>query len=283
MNHMSVSHLKELCEKYHLAPSKHYGQHYLLSHHVIQTMIDAANLQPSDTVVEIGPGFGVLTLPLAARVKCVIAFEIEKKIRPFWDEQAAQQKNITIHWGNALYQLPKMADTLPAGYVVAANLPYHITSNILRMILTLEKRPRTIVVMVQKEVADRICAKPGDMSLLAVSVQYVGRPRIAGYVPKELFWPVPKVDSAVVAIGDIQEKSRSHAFDDFFFRLVRAGFAHKRKQAIPQIAKEFNVPPSRIQEIFRQVSRDEKIRAEALSAEQWVQLANALIDRKIGL
>src|SRR3989344_4276149 len=192
---LQPKHLKALCERYGLRPSKSYGQHYLISDAPIKKMIEAAELAKDDTVVEIGPGFGVLTLAVAPLVKKVIAFEIEQKLRPYWEEKQTEFPNVEIIWGNFLKIFNFQFPISNSRYKVLANLPYQITSDAIRTIFEADSPPTRVVVMVQKEVAERICARPPNMSMLGVSVQYYGPPSITAHFPAGSFWPVPKVES----------------------------------------------------------------------------------------
>ena len=264
--------LQELCKKYNLSPSKKYGQNYLITDSPIKKMIEAADLKKSDTVVEIGPGFGVLTFALTEKVNKVIAFEIEKKLEEYWQENSPE--NLEMIWGNVLNQFPTISFQL-LEYKVVANLPYQITSNILRTLLELENKPESITVMVQREVADRIVAKPGDMSMLAVSVQYYGESKKIAKVSKGNFWPSPKVDSAVLHI-DINSKQEDKEFDKKFFRVVKAGFANKRKQLWRNLAVGLKIEAEQIKHILNIVTGNEKVRAEELSVEQWKEITDIL-------
>lgn len=266
------THLQELCKQYNLNPSKKYGQNYLITDSPVKKMIEAADLKKTDIVVEIGPGFGVLTFALAEKVEKVIAFEIEKKLEEYWEENSLE--NLEVIWGNALNHLADISSKL-LEYKVVANLPYQITSNILRTLLELENKPKSITVMVQREVADRIIAKPGDMSMLAVSVQYYGEPKKIVKVSKGNFWPSPKVDSAVLHI-DINSKQESREFDEKFFEVVRAGFANKRKQLWRNLSVGLKLENEEIKSILKQILGNEKIRAEELCVEDWVKITNHL-------
>ncbi|OGH83886.1 MAG: ribosomal RNA small subunit methyltransferase A [Candidatus Magasanikbacteria bacterium RIFOXYB2_FULL_40_13] len=272
--------LKQLCAKYNLSPSKKYGQNFLVSETPIKQMISAAELDKEDTVLEIGPGFGILTFALAEKAGKVIAFEIEKKLEKYWEEKIKEHNNIEIIWGNAIKQITSY-ELRFTSYKVIANLPYQITSHVLRTLLELENKPQKIVVMVQKEVAERICASPGDMSLLAVSVQYYGEPKIIARVSRGNFWPEPKVDSAVLSIKTLKPQHQSKARcgaqhkniktfdDDLFFKVVRAGFANKRKQLWRNLSVGLKIDKEKAQKIILEVAGNEKIRAEELSVEQW--------------
>jgi len=294
--------LLSLCQKYGLRPSKKYGQNFLLSPEVIEEMIAAAEVGKKDTVVEVGPGFGVLTFALAEKAGKVLAFEIEKRLEEYWKKSAPG--NLEIIWGNVLKEFEKVVIArtrlggdeaifligdcrVPKGarddsYKVVANLPYQITSNVIRTFLESENPPGVMVLMAQKEVAERICARPGEMSLLSVAVQYYASAEIIAQVPRHLFWPEPAVDSAVIRIiphasviarsPDLvgttkQSPGDRHGLrprDDMFFKIVKAGFAQKRKKLsknIPQ-AKSF----------FKELGIGEQARAQELSLEQWKEL-----------
>lgn len=257
--------LYHLCQKYGLRPDKKYGQNYLIDHEPILKMVEAGDVNKKDTVVEVGPGFGVLTFELAEKAKKVVSFEIEKKLEEYWNDAAPE--NLKIVWGNVLrnFNSEEFGE-----YKVVANLPYQITSNVIRTFLEAKNQPKVMLFMVQKEVAERICAEPGDMSLLALSVQYYADPEIVAQVPRTLFWPSPEVDSAIIKI--VPKKTLEEA-DKEFFDLAKAGFAQKRKLLIknllPIIGKE---KKQRLQSVFSELGLDELVRAQELSVQEWKQL-----------
>lgn len=269
---LTPTQLKNLCNQYNLRPSKSFGQNYLISDAPIHAMIEAGGVNDNDTIVEIGPGFGVLTLQLAHHAKKIIAFEIEQRLKSYWEEKIREHKNIEIVWGDVLQSINKI--TLQKKYKLIANLPYQITSKVLRTFLELKYPPECMIIMVQKEVAERICAKAGDMSLLAVSVQYYGEPKIIKRVNKGNFWPSPKVDSAVVAIKNIGARNDKKV--ERFFEIVRAAFAQKRKQAWKNISTELKIDGEKIKSILREVTGNEKVRAEELSVEEWERIVELL-------
>lgn len=286
-NLFKPSHLKQLCQEYNLSPSKKYGQNYLISQGVIEKIIKASDLKKTDTVIEIGPGFGVLTFALAECVGKVVSFEIERKLEGYWEEiiedlkikGSKDQGDIEIMWGNALTEIKNQSSNLSvfqSSYKVVANLPYQITSNILRTLLELENKPESITVMVQKEVAERICAKPGKMSLLAVSVQYYGKPKIIAKVPKGNFWPSPKVDSAILHLSTLALQHFNTFTDKEFFGVVRAGFSNKRKQLWRNLKSSGKWDGERVKNILKEVCGNEKVRAEELSVEQWLEIVKRL-------
>lgn len=274
---LQPKHLKSFCERYGLRPSKSYGQHYLISDAPVKKMIAAAELSKEDTVVEIGPGFGVLTLAVAPLVKKVIAFEIEQKLKPYWEEKQKEYPNVEIIWGNFLNQFdPKCYMFIAHRYKVLANLPYQITSDALRIMLEADPPPERVVVMVQKEVAIRMTAKPPKMSLLSVAVQYYGVPSLVAKVPAGSFWPAPKVESAAVAIRSVRRVSNEKEF----FRIAHAGFAHKRKQLWRNLAAGLHLPPEQVKEAICAIGEKETARAEELSVEKWENLFLSLKKKK---
>lgn len=264
--------LKHLCQTYGLTPSKKYGQNFLVNPEPIEKMIEASEIKSDDTVVEVGPGFGVLTLALVEKAKKVLSFEIEKKIEPYWNEELKKYNNLEIVWGNVL-QVP--SSKFPVNnYKVVANLPYQITSQILRTFLEMENKPEVMVLMVQKEVAERICAPAGDMSVLSVSVQYYGEPEIVAYVPRSSFWPVPAVDSAVIRVRIKKDEARIKNEADLFFKIVKAGFSSRRKMLIKNLSSVAD--KDKIRSVFKELGIDEKVRAQELSVEQWQAISSKL-------
>ncbi|MFA6423873.1 MAG: 16S rRNA (adenine(1518)-N(6)/adenine(1519)-N(6))-dimethyltransferase RsmA [Candidatus Magasanikbacteria bacterium] len=271
----NIDYLKHLCNKFGLRPSKEYGQNYLINPEVIDTMIAVSGVNKKDTVVEVGPGFGILTLDLAAKVKKLLAFEIEIKLKPYWEEistrlSQSKENNFEIIWGNVLRTDPAI---FPKSYKVVANLPYQITSPVLKFFLEdLENKPKEMTLMVQKEVAQRICAKPGEMSVLGLSVQYFGQAEIVGEVKNNNFWPVPQVDSAIIKII-LSKRATIRMEDQAFFKLVKIGFAQKRKLLIknilPTIGKEHK---EKFLSELKKMGFTETVRAQELSVANWQQL-----------
>ncbi len=264
---LSATELERLCRSYSLTPSRRYGQNYLVDQAPIERML-AEDVGTEDTIIEIGPGFGVLTLPLSEKVGKVIAYEIEKKLEPYWKKQQKQRPNIEIVWGNALHQFAP-----PEKYRVIANLPYQITSPVIRMFLEAKVLPQSMVFMVQHEVAERICARPGDMSLLAISVQYYADTEYLLKVPRSSFWPVPGVDSALLKITPRHE-ARDVAFEKTFFNLVKAGFANRRKLLFKNLTPVFKEKgPGVLAALFEELGLDRNVRAQELSVPNWKALA----------
>ena len=194
--------IKKLCKAYGITPQRSKGQHFLMDATVIDTMVETARLDQRDTVLEVGPGLGILTEALVARAGRVVSVELDRKLFGLLQAKFIVSRNLELVNDDILRC--DFAGRLGAGYKVVANLPYNITSRFLKNILTAAVKPLVAVVLVQKEVAERICAKPGDLSLLGISVQLYGRPAVVATVGRQQFWPMPAVDSAIVAIRDIQ-------------------------------------------------------------------------------
>lgn len=259
--------LQHLCQKYGLRPSKQYGQNFLLNEEVVEKMIEAGKINKKDTVVEVGPGFGVLTLSLCEQAGKVIAYEIEKKIEPYWEERVKEYKNLEIIWGNVLYN----KEFNFKKYKVIANLPYQITSQVIRFFLEQENKPESMVIMVQKEVGERICAKPGDLSVLGLSVQFYGEPEIVAIVPRDNFYPAPKVDSAVVKI--VLKKDLPEVNEKKFFDFSKAGFINKRKLLIKNLKNYLGKKnQEKIDKAFEKMDFSNNVRAQELSLEEWIKL-----------
>ena len=268
---MNVKDVKILLKKYGIRPLKSLGQNFLVNERVFDRIIRAAELSSNDIVLEIGPGIGNLTLRLGERVKKVIAIEKDKKMCEVLKNVLENQnvKNIKIINQDALKL--DFNQYIQKSYKLIANLPYYITSPVIRKFLELKKPPESMILMVQKEVAQRICAKPSKMSLLAVSVQFYAKPKIISYISKKSFWPRPKVDSAIIKIIPFK-LSWSKRDTEKFFEIVKAGFSHPRKQLINNLSKGLNLEKQKIEKWLLQNKVRPEQRAETLSVEYWQKL-----------
>ncbi|HEX9664537.1 MAG TPA: 16S rRNA (adenine(1518)-N(6)/adenine(1519)-N(6))-dimethyltransferase RsmA [Patescibacteria group bacterium] len=275
MDLASPTTVKELCEKYDINPRRRQGQNFLIDQNVLNKIIQAADLKKSDLVLEIGAGLGILTKELGERAKSVLTVEIDSRLIKALSETIGDYKNIIIIKEDVLskefYQIFKkwLAKHSAGSYKIVANLPYNITSAVLRYFLEADLKPTEMILMVQKEVAERITAKPGQMSLLAVSVQFYGQPEIIDYVSKNSFWPSPKVDSAIIKLKTDQ---RYQVNPKIFFRIVKIGFSAKRKQLQNNLSAGLKMDSQEIKEILKKIGLDEKIRAQDLAMEDWVNL-----------
>ena len=263
--------LKRLLERHGIFPNKGLGQHLLISRRALNAVVAAADLTPDDSVLEVGAGPGVLTRELAQRARRVVAVELDRAVLPVLRETTAGLANVEIIPRNLLEVAPEEVFG-DAPYKLVANLPYYITSLILRYLLESANPPRVLVVMVQREVAERLVAAPGEMSLLALSVQFYGTPRIVAYVPATAFYPPPKVDSAVVRV-DLHPAPLLDAARDRFFELIHAGFAEKRKQLHNSLARHLADPRETVDRWLSEAWIDPMRRPQTLSLEEWLRLS----------
>jgi len=281
--------IRDLIRLYNLDPKKSLGQNFLIDEQHLARIVAAAELTPDDTVLEIGPGFGVLTRQLAAQAGRVIAVELDDRLITLLRAQFATQPHVSIVHGDILEltpselvanppsNIPHSAFRTPHSYKVVANLPYYITSAVIRHLLETSQPPRLAVLMVQKEVAERICAEPGDMSLLAVSVQFYAQPTIVHQVPASAFYPRPKVDSAVLRLDILPQPVVPDIAPDAFFGVVRAGFSQKRKQLLNTVSAGLHIPKSEATTALNHAGIDPTRRAETLSLVEWGQLCRVLL------
>lgn len=276
---MLLTQTRRLLRQFDLRARKGLGQHFLIDSKVLKLIISAAELTPNDVVVEVGPGLGILTRELAERAGQVIAIELDQRLAAALKQILAPLNNVTIINGDVLSFKPEELFTRPTNYKVVANLPYYITSPVLRHFLEAELKPKAMVLMVQREVAKSIVASPGRMSLLAVSVQLYGRPRIIGYVPARSFYPQPKVSSAILRI-DPYPKPALAVDETSFFALVRAGFSAPRKQILNSLAQGQGMAKTEALSLLESAGIDAKRRAETLTLEEWGRLWKVFRDRK---
>ena len=264
-----------LLRKYGLRPHKGLGQNFLQDPIALEKIVSAAQIQPTDTVLEIGPGLGSLTRYLAASAKEIIAVELDQHLLPPLKASLAQYSNVRIIHGDILeLNLNELIRT--NDYIVAANIPYYITSAVIRHLLESDSKPQRIVLTIQKEVAQRICEKPGDMSLLALSVQVYGKPRIAALIPAGAFVPSPNVDSSVLTIEIYPEPLIPKGLLDTFFRLIKAGFGQKRKTLRNALSSGLYISPTAAAELLHRAEIDPMRRAETLSIEEWQRLCEKI-------
>jgi len=289
-----LNELRELLRKYGLKPRKHLGQNFLINKDILSEIINTADLTKNDIVLEIGPGLGILTKELAKKAKKVIAIEKDEKLVKILKKELSHLKDVEIVEGDILkFNIQYLVSN--KYYKVVANLPYYITSPVIRKFLeegnpppstkvsTFVKtsadrsggRPKLMVLMVQKEVAERICAKPPDMSLLSVAVQFYSQAKIVKIVKKESFWPSPKVDSAIIKLTTNNlprwqaGRQLTTINTNLFFKIVKAGFSQPRKQLKNNLKKIFGKDTEKI---LKQSKIETTRRAETLSIDEWLKI-----------
>lgn len=260
-------------------PKKSLGQNFLADPVYLRKIAEAADLSRDDLVLEIGPGTGNLTEQLLARAGRIVAVELDRRMVAHLHERFAGAGNLTLVQGDILSTaLPELLHPWLgqfAAFKVAANLPYYLTSAILRMLLESPSRPSLAALTVQWEVAQRICALPGDMSLLAVAVQWYSVPRIITRIPAGAFVPAPKVDSAVLRLEMRPEPVAPIPSEDALFRVARAGFSQRRKQLRNAVSAGLQLQPGETEATLRGAGIDPTRRAETLSLDEWAALARA--------
>jgi len=268
-----------LVKQYGLRPSKGLGQNFLQDNQALQTIVACAEIAPVDDVLEIGPGLGNLTRYLALAAHSVTAVELDKLLFPALKKVIAPYQNVHLVQGDILNLVP--AELMKStDYLVVANIPYYITSAIMRHLLENGGHPRRLVLTVQEDVAERICAKPGKMSLLSLSVQVYGTPAIVAYIPAEAFFPAPKVDSAVLRVEILPEPVIPTQLLNTFFTLIKAGFSQKRKTLRNSLSGGLGIAPAEAEKMLAVAGLDPMRRAETLSLEEWGRLCNSEVGMK---
>jgi 16S rRNA (adenine1518-N6/adenine1519-N6)-dimethyltransferase len=253
-------------------PKKSLGQHWLHDDHALNAMLAAGEVSPDDTVVEVGPGLGTLTKKLAQIVKQVVAVELDRQLAE--DLKIKDLPNVEIVSQDILsYDYSK----LPKSYKVIANIPYYLTSKLLRNLLEAKNPPALIALLIQKEVAERIVAGPGSMSILAVSVQFYAEPVLKEVVPAELFTPPPKVDSQIIQIKRRQSPLFPDVDINLFFRIAKAGFSVKRKKLRSSLSGGLRLEKSVVDDWLGRAGISESARAQELTLNDWYALSKALV------
>lgn len=270
----SPAKLKNALNQRHILLKKSLGQHFLIDQNIVEKIIAIVEEGGEDTIIEIGAGLGALTFPLGSVCKKLIAYEIDRRLIPTLAEVTGGCKNVEIRSEDAR-KIPS-SKFQALNYSIVGNLPYYLTSQLLKFFLTQENKPKRLIVTVQKEVAQRICSVPPYMSLLAVSAQFYGVPKIRRYISKNSFWPPPKVDSALLEVKLHNASLLNSSEEEFFFKLVKAGFGNKRKLLRGNVRRAFGCDEDWWKQVFSDVGLDTKIRAEALSMREWRKLFDAM-------
>ncbi len=277
----SQEEIKKIFKTEDLKILKNLGQNFLIDKTVLDKIVSASDLNTNDVIIEIGPGLGTLTQELSVRCGKVIAIEKDNKMA-----EMLEKKLLTTHYSlltkiinddilkiNLDELLKKYA---PDGkYKLVSNIPYYITSPIIKLFLEAETKPELIVLLVQKEVAERICAKPGKLSILALSVQIYGEPEIVSFVDKSAFYPEPKVDSAILKIKNIKKGAPDHAPKDDYknlFRIIKIGFSSKRKKLLNNLSAGLNIDKKETAKILSNANINLNARGQELRLEDWEKL-----------
>jgi 16S rRNA (adenine1518-N6/adenine1519-N6)-dimethyltransferase len=277
---MTIETLKNLLKHYKLNPNKTYGQNFLMDETILEDMIDEAKVKAGDTVLEIGPGIGNLTERLLQRGAKVLAIEKDPQ---FLNVLKSLAKQYNTKENTLLYY--EIADALTfnfskrlegVNYKVVANIPYYITGKIVQLFLQAPHKPDSLTILMQKEVAYNICAKPGELNLLAISVQLFADARVVSVVPAHKFYPAPKVDSAVLQIVLHQKPKYEIKDEKKLFRILRACFSGKRKQLHNTLTNNLHLEKAEVARVLTDLKIDPAIRPQQLNLKQWLDLANKL-------
>ncbi len=305
---MDTDQLKKFLRSYNLKSNFTYGQNFLIDDLVLQDIVDAAEVSPNDAVLEIGPGIGNLTRLLCQRAGFVLSVEKDPKFFPIlksikkdypenfrfeiadaleFDFQAAfrsrsadENPDLRISTDRAIRSYPDHPDRIRksgSDYKVVANIPYYITGKILQMLMATKAKPSGITILTQKEVARNICAKAGDLSILAISIQLFGQPEIVQTVLAKSFYPAPKVDSAIVKIDLFKEPKYILSDEKRFFKIVKACFAGKRKQIHNTLVNNLALDKNSVAGILSQLKINPAARPQELSIEEWIELVDTIM------
>jgi len=315
--------IEQLFQTGGLKPNKLLGQNFLVDKKILEKILAAADLSKNDTVLEVGPGLGILTAALAERAGYIMTVEKDKRLTEILKEKFKNTKNLEIIQGDVMKLSHLLTPSPPVGkgrlsgdgpeistpYKLIANIPYYLTARLIRTFLESANPPQQMILMIQKEVAERICAKPPKMSLLAVSVQFYAIAEICAIVPRQAFWPQPKVDSAIIRItprsqnlfpersaegakskglpasafdssrqyvGTLLGNKYTSAFRMQFFRIVKAGFSQPRKQLINNLSRGLKTERFQITQVLKKIGLAPQQRAETLSLVDWLKLTKFL-------
>lgn len=266
--------IPQLLRQYGLRPNRRLGQNFLIDPHSIAKVIQVAQIQEVDAVLEIGAGLGSLTRQLAVLCQQVVAIELDQAFIPILQEVLCSYSNVRIIQGDILQiDTASLFTPTTASFSIVANIPYYITSAVIRHLLESTRRPKQLTLTLQKEVALRICAADGKMSLLALSVQLFGQPKIAAYLPAQAFYPVPKVDSAVIRVELFPQPRIADTAT--FFLLAKAGFSQKRKTLRNALCGGLGLSPQQVGHLLLAANIEPDRRAETLSLAEWGELVKS--------
>lgn len=280
---MNPDHIKDILQRYGLKPNFTYGQNFLIDEIVLEDIVDAAEVTKDDCVLEIGPGIGNLTRRLCERAGLVLSIEKDPKFFPVLRSiKKDYRENFRYEIADALeYDFQNFfRDNNRENYKVVANIPYYITGKILQTLLTAKFKPSSITVLTQKEVAQNVSAGPGKLSILAISVQLFGTPKLVATVPARSFYPAPKVDSAVLNIKLFKKPRYDIGDEKHFFKILKACFTGKRKQLHNTLTNNLHVPKEEVVKILESLKINPMARPQELSIEQWVELVKEVASSK---
>jgi len=275
---MNVESIKQLAAKYNLTPSRTKGQNFLINEKIVDQIVEVAGVNSESGVLEVGPGLGILTQALTRKAKKVLVVELDKKAIEFLKGEFGLTKNFEMIEGDILrIKNAEVAERLGGEYQVVANIPYNITSKLISNLLSYTPKPKSLTLMVQHEVAQRITAPAGETSMLSLACQLYAKCEYVFKVGKENFWPAPAVNSAVVKIelnDDYLKKLKVSEKD--FFRVAKFGFVARRKKLVNNLAAGLRISGDESMKLLEKIGAGPNSRAQELSIDQWIQLANII-------
>lgn len=275
MDLTEITNIKKTLKAFGAHSKKDLGQHFLIDKRALETIVETADIKPTEKVLEVGPGMGILTRELCKRAKEVMAVELDPAMIGVVKTACIQFSNLWVKNEDIL-----KFDTRELGiYKVVANVPYYITSAIIRLFLEAENKPEEMVLLIQKEVADRIAARPNRMSKLSVATQFYGNPTVIATVPRTSFFPAPKVDSAIIKIKVYKKPLFPDVEPKIFFKLVKAGFSEKRKQLTNTISSGLVIDKKEGDELLKSAGINPQARAESLAMKDWYNLYQAYLEK----
>lgn len=264
--------IKTFLEPLVFKPKKYLGQNFLMDKKILEKIIETADLKRNDIVLEVGPGYGNLTERLAKHVSKVIAVEKDKQLVEVLKKKFSEQKNIEIIEDDILKIFNLQSSISNLKYKIVANIPYYITSRFLRLLLEGKQKPELIILLVQKEVAKRICAQKGQSSILSLSVQYYGKPQILDFVSKEAFYPAPEVDSAILKIKTYQKLPYQIENEKLFFSIIKVVFKSRRKQLINSLVDGLKISKNEVKNILEKCKILPAVRPQDLGLDDFKKL-----------
>jgi 16S rRNA (adenine1518-N6/adenine1519-N6)-dimethyltransferase len=278
MDLTNVNTIRSLLQKRGLRPNKVMGQHFLISKKILSIITDAAAISSDDQILEAGPGLGVLTLELAKRASKVLSVEKDKEFIPILNEILSDFKNVSVIEGDILQFEPAAYGLQPRRFKIVSDLPYYLTSRFFRKFLESETQPSLMILLVQKEVAERMTAKPPRANLLSNAVNYYAKPTVITNVDNTAFYPPPEIDSAVVKIEI--NRDYDHVFDKTFFNVLKKAFSTPRKQLLASLSKFYD--RGVVSKWLLQANISGKIRPSELTVESWIILSEVVKNNPSG-
>ena len=281
----SLSQIKDIMERFNIAPNKGFGQNFLIDKGVLEKIADAAQIDKNTDVLEIGPGMGALTDRLCSRAKKVVCIEIDGGMLPVLDYTLCDHDNVEIINGDVLDKKVREAavSRLDTPFSISANLPYYITTPIIMAFLEGGYNLSSMTLMMQKEVAERICADPGSKSygILTVCMNYYADVKILFTISPECFYPRPKVESMLIRISKLEKPRINVKDENMFFKVVKASFAMRRKTLVNNLSGAFKMPKSEVCAVLESCGIPTDIRGERLTLEQYGILSDEIFSKTV--